>query len=399
MANFHKHPGLEKISGQTIEVRGESITVGLWGYKDFGGNDLIVTNDGDELAILPAGVSGNSSLWKISVKTTVRTHKSSVHDRILAITNNWQMWDSFNVNFNFKTADAAELQVRPITADLFGPPTDNVWRGSKVPGIYLVTNTGLVPNQAPPRLDFSRSAAAKPVDFAVFAAKYGAVERAFVLMRQRGTRPKNLLVVIPHPFAQGRGIAYYGALGFFKNPLSIDLIRNVIDRFALERWGSQLLAASSDYALLMPVPAAVGGGGEIGPFVTANRVGYQLVYKLIGLTDGGFAADSVALVCFSGGVHNANLFAAAGGKGLKIGFACNQDPVSGTPITGSIPVRRQYISGYTTGGPRSGFIYLPDPPCWAADPLYARRKGELGGEYPHTWAIPNYTLYMALTSR
>jgi hypothetical protein len=256
----------------------------------------------------------------------------------------------------------------------------------------------LLPGQSTPRLEFGHSFPSKAVDFAVFAAKYGSVERAFVLTLLPGTRPRNLLVVIPHPFAQGRGVAYYGALGFFKDPLSLALVRNVIDRFALERWGSQLFAASRDYALLIPVPAGVGSGGEIGPFITTSRIGTQLIGKLIAMTDGMIGADSVGLCCFSGGVHNANAFAAAGGKGLNIRFGCNQDPQGGTPLSGSIPTRRQYLSGYTTGGPRPGFIYLPDPPSWSNDPLYAQRKSELGGEYPHTWAIPNYTLYMAMKS-
>ena len=120
MSNFHKHPGLERISGQTINVAGESIIVGLWGPKDFSGNDLIVTNEGDELSILPAGTSGSSTLWKISVRQTVRTHKNSVSAKILAITKKFETWDSFTLIFNFKTADAAALDARPITGDLFG---------------------------------------------------------------------------------------------------------------------------------------------------------------------------------------------------------------------------------------------------------------------------------------
>ena len=399
MANFHKHPGMERISGQTLTVQGDSITIGLWGYKDFGGNDLIVTNEGDDLAILPAGTSGSSSLWRIAVKTTSRTHMSTVKGRIMAITSKWEVWDRFDIVFNFKPAEATTLQVRPISSDLFGGGKDDVWRGSSVPGISLVTNVGLLPGQPPPRLNFNVKAQPKDVDFAVFAAKLGAVERAFILVRRRGTRPRNVMVVIPHPFAQGSGTAYYGKLGFFKDPLSIDLIRNVIDRFALARWGAQLFAATNDYALVMPVPAGVGGGGEIGPFVTHSAAGAQIISYMMALTDNGFGAASTGLVCFSGGVHNANAFVAAGGKGLRITFGCNQDPVRGTPLSGAIPVRRQYLSGYTTGEPRPGFVYLPDPPSWNDEPNYTKFKAALGGEYPHTWGIPNYTLYMALTAK
>jgi hypothetical protein len=398
MANFHKYPGLERISGQTLTVQGESIVVGLWGYKDFNGQDLIVTNDGDDLAILPAGISGNSSLWKIAVKQSSRTHLSGVKDKIYAVTSGLQAWDSFQINFNFRAADAATLDVRCITPQLFGGAADNIWRGSKVPSIALITNPPLLADKPPPLLEFKRTAPAKPVDFAVFAGKYGAIERAFVLVVKPGTKPRNLLVVLPHPFAQGRGIAIYGGMGFFKDPLSIGLIRAVIDWFALERWGSQLLAARDDFALLIPVPAGVGHGGEIGPFVTAPHIGTQLIGRLMSLTEGRVGANIVGLCCFSGGIHNANLFAAVGGKGLNIRFACNQDPASGTPISASIPARKQYLSGYTTGGPRAGFIYLPESVSWKDEPRYAEKKAQLGAEYPHTWAIPNYTLYAALMS-
>lgn len=393
MANFHKYPGLERLSGQTISVQGESIVVGL---QD--GPDLVVTNDGDDLAIFPAGNAGSSSLWKISVKQASRSHLSSVKDKIYAVTTGLQSRDWFNINFNFKVADAAQLDVRAITPQLFGGPADNIWRGSKVPAISLITNPPLLADKPAPLLSFTQKAAEKPVDFAVFAGKYGAIERAFVLVARQGTKPRNLLVVLPHPFAQGRGIAFYGGLGFFKDPLSLGLIRAVIDRFALERWGSQLLAARDDYALLIPVPAGVGHGGEIGPFVTSPHIGTQLVARLMSLTDGRIGADTVGLCCFSGGVHNANMFVATGGKGLNIRFACNQDPVSGTPISAAIPARRQYLSGYTTGGARPGFIYLPESPSWKDEPRYAEMKAQLGGEYPHTWAIPNYTLYAALKS-
>jgi hypothetical protein len=398
MSHFHKYPGPERISRQILNVTGDSITVGLWGYKDNSGAELIVTNEGDDLNIQQTGVFGNSSVWKISVRQSARVHKGRVKDRIIALTSKWETWDHFDVDFNYKIANATTTEVRPITADLFGPPS-TIWRRSSVPEIHVVTNGQLLPGQSAPVLQFDRSVPKKPVDFAVFAAKRGAVQRAFILVKQPETHPRNLLVVVPHPFAQGRGVTYYGDLGFFKDPLSLDLIRNVIDRFALARWGSQLFAASSNHALLMPVPSGVGQGGEMGPFITDRGVGAEIIVKILGASNGAFSLDSVELCCFSGGVHQANTFVASGGRGLNITFGCNQDPQGGAALAASIPVRRQYLSGYTTGGPRHGFIYLPDPPCWSRDPLYAQRKTELGGEYKHTWAIPHHTLYMALTSK
>ena len=66
-----------------------------------------------------------------------------------------------------------------------------MWRGSAVPEIALVTNGALMAGKEAPRLEFNRTAPRKPVDFAVFAAKHGAVERAFVLVRLQRTKPKN----------------------------------------------------------------------------------------------------------------------------------------------------------------------------------------------------------------
>ena len=103
---------------------------------------------------MPAGISGNSSLWKISVKQKSRTHLSGLKDKIYAVTTGLQPWDSFQINFNFKAADAATLDVRAITPQLFGGPGDNIWRGSKVPSIHLITNPPLLPNQAPPVLQW-----------------------------------------------------------------------------------------------------------------------------------------------------------------------------------------------------------------------------------------------------
>ena len=105
------------------------------------------------------------------------------------------------------------------------------------------------------------------------------------------------------------------------------------------------------------------------------------------------ALSEVNLVTFSSGIYDANTFIASGGRGLKFNLMVNQDPAGGVNIGG--PARKQYLSGWTTGGPRAGFEFLPMP-RWQNDPKLEEMKGALGREYLHTWAIPTYTLGMAL---
>src|SRR5262249_13562377 len=258
----------------------------------------------DDLMFEEVGVSGNSKLWKITVRPSVRSTRDSVNDRIYANTKGWQTWDFFDVTFRFKKQDAATLVVRSITTDIFGGPAD-IWRSATMPQIWVVDLATFRAGQNDNKLKFL-PVPAQGVKFAVFAAKFGAVERAFVLMPPLHGRPSNLLIVISHSF--GQNDAHYNALGY-ANPLSIPLIRNVTDRFVLERWGPQLLAASNNYSLLMPVRARAGGaGGELGPFVEKTGLGAQAIQKMIGLTNGAVGIDRVDLVTFSNGITAANQF-------------------------------------------------------------------------------------------
>src|SRR6186713_1906301 len=108
MAYFHRYPGLERISGQSLSVQGDSITVGLFGA----GEEINITNEGDDVTIFPLGTTGNSSLWKISVKQGARHHLTGLKDKIYAIGPNWQNVDTFEVRFDFKPADSTRLDVR-----------------------------------------------------------------------------------------------------------------------------------------------------------------------------------------------------------------------------------------------------------------------------------------------
>jgi len=233
----------------------------------------------------------------------------------------------------------------------------------------------------------------KAIKYAVFAAKLGNVERAYLLMIPATGIPSNLLIVITHGFAQNN--AWYTSLGY-SNPLSPQLIEFVRDEFLLARWGAQVMAASStDYAVLLPVRAQGGGQGELGPFITRPDIGSELVDNLIVLTNRAFAPKRVELVTFSSGIYDANVFIAAGGKSLKIQTAYNQDPAGGVSLSSLVPERKQYLSGMTTRGSHFGFEYLPLP-RWKNEPHRYEQFPNDAFNYLHTWCIPRYTLYLGI---
>ncbi len=389
MANFQKYPSGESLSGANLVVDGDSITIALAGYQDFQGQDLFVTNQGSDLAIFPGATVGNTKLYKISVSTQARATKNSVSDRIFANTVNWQNWDKFDITFRYHPGEATTLMVRPVTGKVLGG-SEAIWRSTEVPSIWTVDVATFRPGGSD-RLNFIFSRG-QQVKVAVFAAKLGSVERAFILMVPISGKPSNLMIVITHGF--GQNDKYYSDLGY-SDPLSPALIQDVNIRFVLGRWGAQLMAASRDYALLLPVRAKGGGHGELGPFISQSNIGTGVVTSIMGQTDGAFGINRVELVTFSSGIYEADQFIAVGGKGLNIQRACNQDPAGGAAISRSVPMRKQYLSGQTTGGPRPGFEYLPLP-RWENEPNRKTMFPKDTFNYLHTWCIPMYTLHLAM---
>jgi hypothetical protein len=391
VSHFHRHPSGERISGTNLIVDGNNVLIGLWGYLDFDKQELFVTNDGDDLVIEQRQISGDSRLYNIRVRHDAQATKTTVTAKIYANTVNWQNWDWFQITFRFQQGQAASLVVRPITAQLFGGPTD-IWRATAVPSISIVDPARYTRGFQKDPLEF-RFAPGKPVLFAVFAAKFGAVERAFVLIVPPHRKASKLLIVITHSF--GQNDAYYSGKGY-SNPLSLDLIRDVTDRFGLERWGAQLFAARNDTALLLPVRAKAGGGSsELGPFITH---GVEIIERMVVLSENAFGLKRVDLVTFSNGIYDANQFVAASGKGISIDAGCAQDPAGGAALSTRIPSRRQFLSGYTTHfQPRPGFEYLPEP-FWVNEPQYKTLFKNDRFNYMHTWCLPQYTLFLALAT-
>jgi hypothetical protein len=385
MAYFHRVPGGQPVSNTTVVVSGSSLVVGLNGSTDAAGNELAVTNSGNDLAIFPGDRSGGSQLYTIRVTERAQATQTTITDTVMATGDLGKPpADKFNVEFRFKTQPAHRLVVRDMTKAIFG--VDHfAYTTPPGPVVVMASFRSGDPGNV---FDFA-SATGRPVSLRVFAAKIGDVERACWLMLPLGGKATSLMVVISHGFGQNH--SYYSNLGY-SNPLSRALLEDVRDRFILFRWGQQVAVTRPNMGLIMPVRAHT-GGGELGPFVSQAGMGSQIVTDILLQADALGALDEVDVVTFSSGIFDANTFINAGGKGLKFGLMVNQDPALGTDIAGRN--RKQYLSGWTASGPRAGFEFVPMP-RWQNDPKFEEMKRRLGREYLHTWAVPTYTLAMAL---
>ena len=385
MPNFQNVPGGQNLSNTTITVNGGSLTVGL-NLNDAPGRDFAVTHTGNDLSIFPGDTKGGVRLYTLRVNSNILATRSSLTDTIMATDDlSKPPAAQFNVEFRFATQAAHDLVVRNVTKEIFGLEKFGFRTGAE-PTVMMST---FRPGDAKNAFEFNPAAPGPIVELWVYAAKIGNIERTYWLMLPFGTTATSLMVVISHGF--GQNWAYYSKLGF-GNPMSKPLLIDVRDRFVLRRWGHQVATSRSSMALLMPVRSA-GGGGELGPFISQNGLGAKIITSIVLQADAVAALTEVNVVTFSSGIYDANTFIASGGRGLKFNLMVNQDPAGGVNISGSS--RKQYLSGWTTGGPRPGFEFLPIS-RWQNDPRFAEMKTALGDEYLHTWAIPTYTLGIAL---
>jgi hypothetical protein len=120
MPNFQNEPGGQSISKTTVTVRGGTLTVGL-NLQDAAGRDLVVTNAGNDIAIIPGDTRGSVRLYNLRVSPSVLATKSSLTGTIMATDDlSKPPADQFNVEFRFATQPAHELVVRDVTNEIFG---------------------------------------------------------------------------------------------------------------------------------------------------------------------------------------------------------------------------------------------------------------------------------------
>jgi len=385
VSDFVRWPGAQVITGKTVDVSGEKIRIGL---TDAG--DLQVTDDTDDLAILPAGQSGTTALYDIVMNERARALKGKVKAKIYA-TNDLSKPAAATFDLTMQLAGgkpgpAQHLQVRRVTKDLYGSDQLIFRLGSPM----FVNTTTYRPSDYRQTLDFAPRAAGN-VRVELFAAKYGASDRTYWLMSPESGHAESLMIIITHTLGQGHSWSLYHDLGF-ENAFSVKFLTFMRDYFIFGRWGRQVAAAAPKMAMLLPVRAA-DGGSSLGPFVDTKGVGGAIINE-IALSALGRMFSEINVCTFSSGVYDCITF--MNNCGLAVGLGVNQDPAKGVTLDHGAR-KRQYLSGYTTGGPRPGFDYLPEG-RWVNDPEYAAQKRRLGGEYCHTWSIPNYTLAMALSS-
>lgn len=99
MSSFHRHPEGNLISKQTLLVGGNRTTIRLAGCIGTDGRDLAVIPGGSALTVDPAGKTGDSSLWTVTVKTDFRASKKEIRERIFANTAKWETRDWIDVVF------------------------------------------------------------------------------------------------------------------------------------------------------------------------------------------------------------------------------------------------------------------------------------------------------------
>src|SRR5260370_35125149 len=77
MPNFQNVPGGHTISNTTVTVSGGTLTVGL-NLQDAAGRDLLVTNAGNDIAIIPGDTRGGVQLCTLRGSPNVRGTKTSL---------------------------------------------------------------------------------------------------------------------------------------------------------------------------------------------------------------------------------------------------------------------------------------------------------------------------------
>jgi hypothetical protein len=223
----------------------------------------------------------------------------------------------------------------------------------------------------------------------IFAAAKNGVERAVILVLPPSGVPDRVMIGIGHGFAQN--VLTYQALGW-DDPLSPDLIRFVLLKHVINRWGAQVLAGKKPMALMHIVRAA---GVELGPFANDGLFTRDVLTQLRAQTNNAFSFETVEAFSYSSGISDFTLFVNSISSTLNVGAVYNIDPkpamAAPMPAGG---VRKQYLSGETGASFKAGFESMLRP-RWQNEMRYPMEHN-IPLKYLHNHCLPDYTLFLGI---
>ncbi|MBC8165147.1 MAG: hypothetical protein H7Y20_04640, partial [Bryobacteraceae bacterium] len=362
-------------------------TLGLWSPHDFANVELDVRSNATTVRCVKQGMSGASRLWQI-------TGTDGATARLDAFDSANGSWDNVFVTFTSAAGSAAggeTVLVRSITAEVNSGIEDaNHLALVNVPQINVVDVTSFRPGDAANKPTFTISPA-KRCRMGVFAASKGNNKRAVIVMLPESGTPSRVIFGITHGF--GQNAAYYGNLGW-TDPLSVRLIQDVATRFVRDRWGAQVLASRKQMATVMIVRAST-GGSELGPFANDGVFTHQVLESISAMTNRAFTFANVEAFTFSSGIHDLVTFVGSTQGQLNYSAIYNIDPARHAAAPHPTGVtRKQFLSGQT-GGPASGFEFMPES-RWQNEPFFTNRSGASLFDYLHNHCMPLYALHLGI---
>lgn len=388
MAFFQEVPANTKISGQARIVRGDSVTIGLAAPLTPNGVEFGVVSDTPAVTCTRLEMMGSSRGWRLS--SNGRPAAATISATSIAGGSSDQIFLSFEGHGDGRFADIA---VRSETEVVFSGAGNRNHLAPSITSAIQVIDVHSVHPPCPPaaRCDPAHQpplrfipAGTRNCRIGIFSASNARGKRAVVLLLPDGQTADHVVIGITHGFFINQD--FYRRLGW-NDPVSPLLMEFAAQKFVLDRWGAQVLAAGNG-ALLLIVRAAPSGGGELGPF-TADGEFTRLAFELMSLITGrSFRLQRVSAFTYSSGIYDFGRFVNATAAGLGYRALYNIDPSEhiAAPILNGV-TRIQF----TTSGPLSGFEFIPLE-RWRLEPEYGHRSAS----YLHNKCMPNYALNLAL---
>jgi hypothetical protein len=392
VAHFESTTPHERLSHGFVGVPQGTLSLGLVGPFDFGGNELEVVSSDPAVTVSQGLLLGDRRMWSVSGRPGARA-------RIHAVTAYRHSWDHVDVEFAPPGGSGGrDFVVRPVTRDVVPAAGAYSFYPQTIATKAVIDVTRFRPGQPHDILEF-RDVGETVALVGIFACRAGQSTRAVFLLLPRGQRPNLLTIGVTHQFQQGAE-AVYNRLGW-SNPVSVPFLRFVLQKFVVGRWGPQALAARTPSGVpraMLLLGRSSQGRNEMGPFAADGAFLHRVLASLRVMTGNAFSFPSVEFFTYSSGITDLNPLADSASSHLAISAVINIDPARGEaarhPRAAAL---RQYLSGHTTHGhPRAGFEFMPIA-RWRHE-LAIRTTERFANEskYMHDGTMPNYCLYLGM---